>query len=512
MKDIGNILFKLLFLIALSSASKEEARDRYIEEFKLESKPEMGWTGNLSRDIAGDLVCNSGTVSDSWNQATLERLNYYRHLSGLNDAELGDRNKNCQDVALESLSRYQIIYNQQPWYNCNHGDIVNEMLNLTGSTTWYRTGYNAIDSYMNGETASLFTGDLTPDIIVNLTFQRRHILQPGRSTFSTGDSYSYNFLYLGHELDTTTPQQAYTSWPPSGYVPYRVLPWTNTWYFSRPNTDFTNATVTVTIDDVNVNVTTSVLGNIPEPGIEWSLKEHVNNSASDQVVHVSISGMVGCDPSETNYKLTVFEPFQGRNYLGRYCSEFKTSESKLPQSVATFSRLNRKIEGKWVYQAPLSHVYMYVLNGNWIIRNYIGSVISILDNSSPEPYPTDLSQPWKTHRGPDTIKLTCQKYECAEIQVSGRLIGNICISGSYLPIADHNDRPAYKIESRKSMYFSWSEVSQRWVIDDFLADTRTYGNVRAYSEHNVIHPILTTDWHIRPKYTVDTKVSVTCME
>ena len=83
---------------------------------------------------------------------------------------------------------------------------------------------------------------------------RRWILYPQTQTMGTGDlpptgGSSSNALWVidGHVWDPRpATRDMFVAWPPPGYVPYQVV--FPRWSFSYPNADFSQASVTMTLD------------------------------------------------------------------------------------------------------------------------------------------------------------------------------------------------------------------------------------------------------------------------
>ena len=218
----------------------------------------MGFTGTAS-------PCNPGNTSTAYEQATLDRANFYRQLSGL------------PVISAFAVGSNEQIQTQQA--GLMHG--INDWTALIngGGTPhippagW--TCYTAGAATASGK-SNLSKGNAGPDSVSvyiddfgagNADLgHRRWILYPRLDNIASGDAefspYSWptrtpaNALWVIGIFGTRTPMPDGVAWPPGGFVPYQALPFgSNRWSLSFPSADFTNATVTMSRGATPINIT-----------------------------------------------------------------------------------------------------------------------------------------------------------------------------------------------------------------------------------------------------------------
>lgn len=282
-----------------------KSRDAVVVRFNTVYTPGISvpllWTGS----VAG---CNPGTANIDHQQATIDRVNYYRALVDLPPVTLltGTPTTQTQAAALMFSANNALSHSPPPSWLCYSADGASG----AGSSNIFlgRIGPLAIDGYIDDFGASNTAAG-----------HRRWILFPPRAAIATGDVAGgntpprpANALYVFGPQNTRPATPNGIAWPPAGYVPYQNLPVTsNRWSFSYPNADFSNATVTVVGPGGPVLVTKEPLATgygdntvvfVPA-GVTYA------KPSADTSYTVTLSGMSGPGvPPTIQYTVTIIDP------------------------------------------------------------------------------------------------------------------------------------------------------------------------------------------------------------
>jgi uncharacterized protein YkwD len=205
------------------------------------------WTGNVAS-------CDAGTTSDEYNAAILQRINYFRSMSGV-DANIkfnDDMNRKARAAALMMSANQALSHHPPDFWDCYSadGDEAAGQSNLGLGTH----GYEAITLLMKD-----------PGSNNSSVGHRRWIYFPQTKIMGTGDivpsSFSPAFAHASIVQDENvfaarpSTRDGFVSWPPPGFVPYQlVFP---RWSLSYANADFSEATVSMTNmqgDQIDVDI------------------------------------------------------------------------------------------------------------------------------------------------------------------------------------------------------------------------------------------------------------------
>ena len=259
----------------------------------------LSWTGSVSD-------CVAGATNIEHQQATIERINYYRALVNLPALTLltGVPTTQAQAAALISAANWQLSHAPPTNWLCYSADGAagagssNLALGMSGP--------GAIDGYMgDGGSNNTAVG------------HRRWILYPPRASMATGDTSapnapSSNALYVFGPTTTRPATPNGVAWPPAGYVPYQNLPaGSNRWSFSYPGANFTNATVTINGPSGSIPVTYEPLANGYGDNTIVFLPERVSYAKPtvDTAYSIQISNVAGAGvPTSFHYTVTVIDP------------------------------------------------------------------------------------------------------------------------------------------------------------------------------------------------------------
>ncbi len=256
------------------------------------------WTGNIGQ-------CDAGTVSDSLRAATLQRVNYFRAMTGLpgDIVEDYDWSLGCQETALMMIAEMSLSHYPPEDWAC---------YTVLGAETASRSniaigfwGPASIDGYMEDDgTYNTAAG------------HRRWILYPPQFKMGTGSVPEANGLYHGsnalrvlQEFGSRPSSPEWVAWPPQGYVPYQVL-WER-WSFSYPGADFSAATVSMTKSGNAVSVTLeSVQNGYGDNTLVWKAAGFpIGKPKNDITYSVAVDNvMISGNPRSFNYDVIAIDP------------------------------------------------------------------------------------------------------------------------------------------------------------------------------------------------------------
>jgi hypothetical protein len=284
-----------------------QMRDYYNTVYQYGSGLEMGWTGNYS---TGD----EGTVSPEWQDATLNRINYFRQMAGVPADVVFDPvlSAKCQKSAfmMSANNKYSHtppsnwLYWSQDAYDAAH----------SGNLALGSTGIDSIKGYISD------FGSNNKAI-----GHRRWILYPGTSVMGNGDvpgtdpstRPASNVLWVIPQAwgDRPATRDEFVAWPPRGYVPSDIV--YSRWSFSYPDADFSNTIVSMSsngqaiplaIDSRQNGFGDNTIVWIPN-GMSTSRFTTWPTPTSDQPVTVTLQNVgVNGTPRSFSYTVVIFDP------------------------------------------------------------------------------------------------------------------------------------------------------------------------------------------------------------
>ncbi len=295
-----------------SSLTRAQVVNLYNTLFLPGNSASMGWTGS------GTPTCNPGTTNASYRQATLDRVNFYRQVSGLPTitffAPTDTIAVQTQAAALLQGSNSGLTHTPPTTSTCYSSNAATR----SGQSNLAKggAGPGAIDLYIDDSGG----GNTSVG-------HRRWLLYPPMVQSYSGDasvSSSTNaFRAFGSGVHGSRPSMPNgVAWPPGGFVPYQVLPdVSNRWSFSWPGADFSAATVSIMKNGSPV----AILGYDSRDNFGYgdaSIVFRPNNVAAngpfvsyaspggvDQDYVVTVSGIAGGGaPSSVTYTVTVIDP------------------------------------------------------------------------------------------------------------------------------------------------------------------------------------------------------------
>lgn len=265
------------------SAGRSAAIADYQVNYLGSAVASVGWTGNSAN-------CDPGDTPDSVKVKELQRLNYFRRLSGLPAASLNSTySSKAQQAALMMKDNNALDHYPPSTWKCvtPDGQLAAASSNLSLGTA----GPDAIDLYIS-------------DPGVTDLGHRRWALFPSLAQIGSGDTDFSNALWVIGGFGPR-PSMAFSAYPGNGYIPAPLV--YPVWSFSVSAADFTSASVNVTDASgktypVSLALTDTGYG---DNTLAWSFQQGFSAIATDLQLNVTVSG-VKVSGAERSYKYSVY--------------------------------------------------------------------------------------------------------------------------------------------------------------------------------------------------------------
>jgi len=281
-----------------------QASERFFQQVYLASENvPINWTGNHS-------TCTAGTTSQSFRDAVLLRINYFRAMAGVpaGIAFSTEYSRKAQQAALMMSRNEQLSHSPPSSWTCYTA----EGAEAAGHSNLYLGTYSwgAIDGYMedpgSGNTAA---------------GHRRWILYPQTQVMGTGDIPSTGSYWAANALwvfdanmwgARPPTREEFVAWPPPGYVPYQVV--FPRWSFSYDDAGFSSATVSMTRNGSGISVSVKpVVNGYGENTLVWEPAASFGVAPTSDITYtVSVQNvLVGSVYRNFAYNVVVFNPGSG---------------------------------------------------------------------------------------------------------------------------------------------------------------------------------------------------------
>ncbi len=219
---------KRFFVPTVNVRDRAAVASFYQKEYKKSAGVPNGWSGS-------EQGCRAGENSPAYDEATLNRVNYYRAMAGL-PADISLKpifNESALKAALMMSANNSLNHNPPAAWKCYSAEgkkgAGHSNLSLGAA------GPDAIDLYM-----------FDPGSNNSEVGHRTWILTPGLAVIGTGSTRDANALYVIGDFRKDSQPVEQIAWPPAGYVPYQFGHSANyRWSFIKTGANLNGARVTV---------------------------------------------------------------------------------------------------------------------------------------------------------------------------------------------------------------------------------------------------------------------------
>ncbi|HEX4332102.1 MAG TPA: FG-GAP-like repeat-containing protein [Usitatibacter sp.] len=289
---------------AIATGSKLAVRNAYSALY-VPAMPAMGFTGNVTS-------CSPGTISTTFKEWTISRVNYFRAMAALP----GNITLNTNSTWENELQSAAVLYS------------ANQRLSHTPATanppfTVCTTLLTAANNGGSNSNISLAFGTSTFDDVVprymddgdvgnEALGHRRWILYPPQASMSLGSTPTSSTTWGGSALRIFNPVGSRPStpngvaWPSAGFVPTQVLPPGNRWSYSYNGADFSTASVTVLANGAPLSITVISDNDIGfgDNMIGWQMP---STPVAGTKYTVTVSGIGGAPFTSHSYTVKPFD-------------------------------------------------------------------------------------------------------------------------------------------------------------------------------------------------------------
>jgi len=303
-------LWSRTFFEGRAERDPSEIPDRFsrlevVEFFNEYYRGSQNFTDTWNGDVGN---CIPGVHSDSFYNAVIDRINYYRMMTGIPPVALDSfYNKVSQEAALMMSAESQLSHTPPESWKCytKNGDQAALRSNL--ALNFF--GPDAVDAYIG-------------KYFIEQPYlgHRRWLLYPRQDVFGTGDIPdrpnidSSNVMFVFAPFVDRFRDELFVAWPPEGYVPHQVT--FKRWHFSlnRDKAYYGQASVEVRQDGQLLPVIVEqqqFVDQIGDNAIIWQMESFPLEAppATDLTYDVKISNVMwNNEPHTFEYSVTVIDP------------------------------------------------------------------------------------------------------------------------------------------------------------------------------------------------------------
>ncbi len=282
--------------------SRENVRNFYHSVYNASNDVAIDWSGDVS-------TCNAGDSSQAHKDATLRRINFYRAMAGVPAWVTFSASANAKArsaALLASANNALSHYPPASWYCYSSAGA---QASSGSNIALGEIGAKAITAYIeDAGSHNLAVG------------HRRWLLYPQTKVMGTGDvspqsgfGQKASAIHLfDDQYRQARPETLndFVSWPPAGFVPYQlVFP---RWSFSLAGADFSQATVSITLDAQEIPLEILPISNgYGENTLVWEIDaSELKKPDTDQIYQVTIRNILFNRRfrKSYSYQVKVFDP------------------------------------------------------------------------------------------------------------------------------------------------------------------------------------------------------------
>lgn len=288
---------------AIDNSNRTQVAATYRSAIEANALLNPNWTGTTNG-------CVAGTASNEYDAATVESINWFRSMAGLQPVvENAEQSKGAQQAALMMQAQNALSHYPSTAWPCytaagaNSAAVSNLTLNLTGT----RSVMGQIEDPGAGNEA---------------LGHRRWLLFPGLTSIGVANTSRASTVQVINNFGARNHETDWVSWPPAGFVPDdTIFPRWSTSYAGAGSVDFSNARVTVTENGVPLPVTLLPISvGFGDPALGWEVAGANPTAPGDVIYRVSIANViVNGQNTSRSYSVTSFDAASSAP-LGPFCN------------------------------------------------------------------------------------------------------------------------------------------------------------------------------------------------
>jgi len=275
-------------LDGIDNNDRAEVARTYLAAVEAAKDITPAWSGSVNGCVAGE-------VSPAFTSATLGSINWFRAMAGVAPiVESPAATNRAQQAALMMHAQNSLSHTPSPSWAC---------FSAAGAESAGRANLTL------GVTGALgVTGQMKDPGAANTALgHRRWLLFPALAEVGVGSTSSAGVVEVIGDFGTARSALPWVAWPPEGYVPHDVV--FERWSISRERADFSNASVSMTLNGRAIPVTLLPLANgFGQPTLGWEVNDLPTGSA-DATYVVSVANVVVDGQTLTeSYTVRSFDP------------------------------------------------------------------------------------------------------------------------------------------------------------------------------------------------------------
>ena len=276
---------------AIDNANRAQVAETYRSAIDANLTLNSNWSGNASS-------CNAGAASDTFDAATVEAINWFRRMAGLNPvSENSAQSAAAQETALMMHAQNQLSHFPGGEWEC-HTESGSETAGLSNLSLGIVGPQSIVGQIEDAGANNEALG------------HRRWLLYPALSNVGIGNTSRASTVQVINDFGSRHAESEWVAWPPAGFVPDTTV--FNRWSLSfagASSVDFSNTRVSVTENGKALDVRLLPIANgFGDPALGWEVSGANPRGAGDVIYEVSVSGLVvGGRSTSHSYRVTSFD-------------------------------------------------------------------------------------------------------------------------------------------------------------------------------------------------------------
>ena len=249
------------------------------------------WNGDASG-------CDAGQANDSFDAATVESINWFRRMAGLNPvSESAGQSAGAQDAALMMHAQNNLSHFPADSWSCHtaSGAATAGLSNLTLGIVGPRGVVGQIEDPGAGNEA---------------LGHRRWLLFPELQHVGIGNTSRASAVQVINDFGARYSESQWVAWPPAGFVPDATVfeRWSLS-YAGASSVDFSGARVSVTENGKGLGVRLLPIAHgYGDPALGWEVVGANPTGPGDVIYRVQVSGiLIGGRSVTHSYSVTSFD-------------------------------------------------------------------------------------------------------------------------------------------------------------------------------------------------------------
>ena len=249
------------------------------------------WNGSVD-------ACQAGSAASSFDAGTVEAINWFRRMAGLNNVvEDPGQSTDAQRAALMMQAENALSHSPARSWDC-YSAAGAEAAGLSNLTLGASGTLGVLGQIEDPGSANVALG------------HRRWLLFPELETVGVGNTSRAGTVQVINDFGARNAESPWVAWPPAGFVPDEVVfdRWSLS-YAGSGSVDFSQARVSVTENGRSMQVRMlPVINGFGDPALGFEVPGANPEAAGDTVYRVQVTNMIiGGRSVDRTYTVTAFD-------------------------------------------------------------------------------------------------------------------------------------------------------------------------------------------------------------